>query len=35
MKNETQIGQLINRRIELVLMPDMKKLENIYETYIE
>jgi len=33
LSNNTQIGQLLNRRIELVLMPDMDKLENIFETY--
>jgi len=29
--NETQIGRLLNRRIELIVMPDMKVIESVME----
>jgi chemotaxis protein MotB len=32
--NDHQVGQLLNRRIELVLMPDMEKVENIFAEHI-
>jgi flagellar motor protein MotB len=34
-KNKTQIGRLLNRRIEVILMPDMGEVENIFAEYIE
>jgi chemotaxis protein MotB len=34
-KNKTQIGRLLNRRIEVVLMPDMGQVENIFTEFIE
>ncbi len=33
--NQTQIGRLLNRRIELVLMPDMEEVESLYTEYID
>lgn len=35
MKNDTQIGQMLNRRIELVLMPDLEKLDGILQAYAD
>jgi chemotaxis protein MotB len=35
MENDTQIGQLLNRRIELVLMPDLEKLDEIIQAYAD
>ena len=32
--NKSQIGRLLNRRIELVLMPDMDKVENLFADHI-
>jgi len=32
--NSHQIGQLLNRRIDLVLMPDMEKVEDIFSEHI-
>jgi chemotaxis protein MotB len=34
-KNKTQIGRLLNRRIEVILMPDMGQVENIFTEFIE
>ncbi len=31
MKNESQIGRLLSRRIEIVVMPDMSKMESLME----
>ena len=34
-ENDSQIGRLLNRRIELVLMPDMEKVEDIFAEYVK
>lgn len=34
-KNKTQVGRLLNRRIEVILMPDMGQVENIFTEFIE
>ena len=33
--NDHQIGRLLNRRIELILMPDMEKVEDLFTDYIK
>ena len=33
--NDHQIGRLLNRRIELILMPDMDKVEDLFADHIE
>lgn len=33
--NNHQIGRLLNRRIELILMPDMEKVEDLFAEYIK